>query len=102
MVLQSDCSYCQESMPFYRRLLEHDRADVHVVVAAPPTDTGIGNYLASEGVNPDSVVLLESSVLSVPGTPALLVVGSDGAVTHYWIGLLDTDREVEVVEALFG
>lgn len=103
MALQSDCGYCRESMPFYRRLLTQDRAGgVQVVVAAPARDTGISDYLASEGVTPDAVVLDRAGELPVSGTPTLLVVDSDGVVTHSWIGLLDAERESEVLGVLFG
>ena len=101
-MLQSECGYCQQSIPFYRRLLEHDTADVQIVVAAPPHDTGIEDYLASEWVNPDAVVFVEGGVLPVSGTPTLLLVDSEGLVTHAWIGLLDAGREAEVIDALFG
>ena len=39
-VLQSGCGYCHESVPFYRRLLEHDTSGIQVVVATPSDDTG--------------------------------------------------------------
>ena len=101
MVLQSDCVFCQDSMPFYRRLVAADRGDAQIVVAAPPYDTGIRDYLASESVTPDSVVFLESGVLPVRGTPTLLMVDRDGVVTDAWIGLLDAEGEADVIEALF-
>ena len=101
VALRSDCRYCQESMPFYRRLLNGDRRDMQIVVAASPGDTGIINYLASEGVKPDSIVLVEPYALPVSGTPTLLLVDSEGLVTHAWMGLLDADREAEVVTTIF-
>lgn len=101
MVLDSGCRFCQESMPLYRRLLERDMSDVQIVVAAPLYDTGIEDYLASESVSPDSVVFVESGSLPVSSTPALLLVDGEGLVTHAWIGLLSTDREQEVFDALW-
>ena len=102
MALQSDCGYCQESMPFYRRLLEHDTDDVQIVVAAPPGDSGIVAYLKSEGVTPDSVIFVELSRLPVSGTPTLVLTEGEGLVTHAWIGLLDAEREAELIDTLFG
>ena len=102
MVLASDCPFCQESMPFYRRLLSHDRARVQVVVAAPVRDAGMGDYLASESVTPDAQVFVEAGILPVGGTPTLLVVDSEGVVTHAWVGLLDAEREADVLGVLFG
>lgn len=101
MVLRSDCVFCQDSMPFYRRLVAEDRGDAQIVVAAPPHDTSIVDYLASESVTPDSIIFLESGVLPVQGTPTLLMVDRDGVVTHAWLGLLNSDREADVIEILF-
>ncbi len=102
MVLRSDCRFCQQSMPFYRRLLERDSQDVEIVVVAPPFDAGIEGYLASEGITPDSVMFVQRDTLPVQGTPTLLLVDGDGMVTHAWIGLLDAEREADVLGVLFG
>ena len=99
MVLASDCVFCQLSMPFYRRLLEAERGGVRIVVAASPVDTVIESYLTAEGVNPDSVVFV-ASPLPVRGTPALLLTDREGVVTHAWVGLLDADRESEVLSEI--
>lgn len=53
-------------------------------------------------IDPDAVVFVEGGVLPVSGTPTLLLVDSEGLVTHAWIGLLDAGREADVIEALFG
>ena len=102
MVLRSGCGYCQESTPFYRRVLAHDAADVQTVVAAPSDDAGIGSYLAAASLKPDSVVLVDPDRLPVPSTLTLLLVDGDGLVTHVWIGLLDAEREAAVLDALVG
>lgn len=102
MVIQSSCGYCQESAPFYRRIIERDAADVQVVVAAPSTDAGIDSYLTETGLDPDSVVLVDRWRLPVPSTPTLLLVADDGLVTHAWVGMLDAEREAAVLDVLFG
>lgn len=102
MALDSDCVFCQQSMPFYRRLLEADRADTQIVVATSPDDRAIIDYLATERVNPDTVVFVEPGTLPVPGTPTLLLVDDQGLITHAWVGLLDDYREAEVISSIFG
>ena len=102
MSLDSECVFCGESMPFYRRVQEHDRADVQIVVTAPFFDTAIHDYLALQEIKPDSVVLLQPEDFLESGTPTLLLVDSEGLVTHAWIGLLDPNREEEVLEVVFG
>ena len=101
MVLRSDCVFCRDSMPFYRRLVAADRGDAQIVVAAPPYDTNISDYLASESVVPDSVVLVAADALPVRGTPTLMIADRDGVVTDAWVGQLGPEHEADVVEALF-
>ena len=103
LALQSNCQFCQESMPFYRRVLvERNSGELQIVVAAPSHDVGIGEYLAQEGLHPDDVVFVERGQVPVAGTPTLLVVDASGMVTHAWIGRLDADQEAEVMSVLFG
>lgn len=102
MALQSDCGFCQQSMPFYRRLLGEDAAATQVVIAVPPHDDGIRDYLASERVKPDVIAFVERGALPVAGTPTLLLVDSQGLITHAWVGLLNDAGEAEVMGALSG
>ena len=74
MVLDSECPFCQDSMPLYRRLTERDAPKTQIVVVAPPSDTRIDEYLAGEGVTPDAIVFADNEQLPVPGTPTLLLV----------------------------
>jgi hypothetical protein len=100
MALRSDCVFCQESMPFYRRLLARDTVGTQVVVAAPARDVGINAYLASQAVVPDAILLVPPGGLPLYGTPSLIMVDPSGAVIDAWIGLLDAEQEAEVLAAL--
>lgn len=100
MALRSDCVFCRESMPFYRRLIESGPTDVQIVVAAPTRDASINDHLASEGVKPDSVVLVRRGVLPVAGTPTLLLLDRRGVIIDAWAGRLNDERETEVLGAL--
>jgi len=103
MALDSECVFCAESMPFYRRLVGIARPSVQIVVAALPSDTGIKAYLASEGLKPDDIVFVsEGDVLPVTGTPTLLLADHNGVVTHAWVGLLSAAGEAEVVTYVGG
>ena len=99
MVLASDCGYCLESMPFYRALLPKLQA-VQVVVAAPPSDRQIGEYLAAERVEPDDIVFVHGGELPVAGTPTLLLADGSGVIQEAWLGLLNEERQQEVSRSL--
>lgn len=103
--LDSECMFCTESIPFYRRVQTHDgvTSDVQIVVVAPFYDLEMEDYLVEQGLQPDEVVMVnELNTLPDSGTPTLLLVDRDGLVTHAWIGLLSSDREEEVLTAVFG
>lgn len=100
LVLQSDCPFCQQSLPFYERLARRDRTGVQVVVAAPLGDDEIENQVSS--IEPDSVVLVAPASLPVSSTPTLLLVDKEGLVKSVWVGLLDPERQEEVVQTVFG
>ena len=98
MVVQSDCRYCEQSKPFYERLPRS--GDLQVIIAAPPGDLGIDSY--RELVRPDDIVFVGPGELPVSATPTLLLVNGEGVVESAWIGLLNGQREAEVIEALSG
>ena len=101
--LDSECVFCTESIPFYRRVQAYDDADVQIVVVAPFYDQEMKDYLAAQDLQPDQVVIVnELNALPDSGTPTLLLVDRNGFVTHAWIGLLSSDREKEVLAAVFG
>ena len=87
-------------MPFYQRLAALE--DLQVVVTAPKRDTEIAAYLDSYGFKPDDIVFLDDQQprLAIRVTPTLLIVDSDGLVTHSWMGVLSEDAEVEVLRVL--
>ena len=103
VIVQQDCPACTQSLPFYRRLTENRIEAAQIVFAAPSEDEGIGAYLAMQDVNPDSIVLMaRPEQLLFSATPTILITGRDGVVTHAWIGVLSSDAEAEVFQALFG
>jgi hypothetical protein len=105
IAVQEGCHFCEESMPFYRRLItERNRrkSDVRIVFAAPVRDTTIQASLASKGVMPDSVVHVEAgSKFRITATPTLLVADRAGRVTSEMVGELAPDQQQETMDKLF-
>ena len=99
-VLQSDCTFCAQSRPFYEQLGRRERDGVQIVIVAPPNDTGIDSYRSL--LAPDDLVFVRPGVLPVSSTPTLLLVARDGTVEATWIGLLSPEREAEVLTLVFG
>ena len=102
LVLQKDCRFCSESAPFYKTLVQNGakRSNIHMLAVLPQaTDEG-KKYLNDLGVAIDDVRQEQLSVLTVEGTPTLILVNDAGVATDVWMGKLKPDKEAEVLSRL--
>jgi len=104
LVLSKDCHFCSESAPFYQRLVRDlEGKDGIRLVAVLPQDVSEGRkYLDGLGVSINEVKQSNLESLGVSGTPTLIMVNSEGAVTDSWVGKLPPDKESEVLGRLQG
>jgi thioredoxin-related protein len=105
VALSPACHFCDESMTFYKRILnERDqrRSPVKFIAAVAAEDMKIeeAQKLATAGAQPDSLVQLNFGAVKVPGTPTLMLVDNEGKVLDVWVGKLDASRQQEVLNAL--
>jgi len=99
------CHFCNESMSFYKQLLDQRNQKSSPVrfIAAVPNDaakTEEAQKFATAGAQPDSLVHLDFNTIKVPGTPTLMLVDNDGKVLDVWVGKLDESGEKEVLKVL--
>jgi thioredoxin-related protein len=105
VALSPTCHFCNDSMPFYKQLVEkRNQSNSPVkVIAAVPAETAKPEEeknLAANGVQPDAVVHVDFSKIKVPGTPTVLLVDNQGKVLDVWVGKLDESRESQVLASL--
>jgi thioredoxin-related protein len=99
------CHFCNESMPFYKQLLDQRNqksSPVKFIAAVPFAEAKKeeAQKFASAGARPDGLVQLDFAAVKVPGTPTLLLVDNNGEVLDVWVGKLDEDRQREVLAVL--
>jgi thioredoxin-related protein len=99
------CHFCNDSMPFYKRLIDerNQKGSPVKFVAAVPTEQAKAEEsqkFASAGAQPDSMVHLDFSSIKVPGTPTLLLVDNNGKVLDVWVGKQDEKGEKDILEVL--
>ncbi len=99
------CHFCDESMPFYKQLLDqrNQKGSAVKVIAAVPMETmkaEESQKFAGAGANPDGMVQLDFRAVKVSGTPTVLHVDKNGKVLDVWVGKLDEGRQEEVLEVL--
>jgi thioredoxin-related protein len=105
MALSPTCHFCNDSMPFYKQLVDkrnESKSAVKVIAAVPAAEAQSAEQknLADHGVQPDAVVHVDFSKIKVPGTPTLLLVDNQGKVLDVWVGKLDAKRERQVLARL--
>jgi hypothetical protein len=99
MVLSTNCHFCTESGPFYKRLMEarSDKKKVRVAVFPQTPEEG-RQYLAKFGVVADEIRTATPMSLGVRGTPTLILTDSKGAAVSTWVGKLPAPKEDEVLK----
>lgn len=101
LALQAGCRFCNESAPFYQRLIETVKHKNIKLVAVFPTEIGESTkYLNELGLTNVEVKRSSLAGLQVSGTPTLILVNSKGEITDYWVGKLPPDKETEVLNKL--
>lgn len=105
VVMRSNCSYCTDSIPFYKRVLDlraNRGSDVQVVLVKPETDALFDDYLKEQNFSADKVIGIQPFALRIRGTPTLVLLSGSGRVEHVWESRLGTAQEEAVLSALFG
>ena len=97
IALNTNCSYCRESLPFYRKLvlangLSND--SLHIVAVFPNQADEVARYAKENELILDTITDLEFSRFKISGTPTMVLVNQSGEVNDFWIGKLpDTEAD---------
>lgn len=102
IAMNSACSYCAESMPFYRRIAEVQRENKTTHVLAISTEAGdvLKQYLIQNQLALDAVPSVDFNAYRVASTPTIILVDRHGAILDFWIGKIPQDIEQQVLRAL--
>lgn len=101
LALNKGCRYCNESAPFYKRLIESaQRNNVKLIAVFPSAVEESRTHLQNLGAGGIDVRQSPLTALRVSGTPTLILTDDTGEVTNYWIGKLPPDAEAEVINQL--
>jgi hypothetical protein len=99
MVISTTCHFCQDSLPFYRKL-DAAGKDVTTVALLPQPVSESKEYLGGAEVHVDEIRQVMLNTVGVRGTPILLLVNEAGVVTDVWVGKLQPDQEAQVLTAI--
>jgi hypothetical protein len=102
LVLRKGCHFCEDSAPFYRRLIGEQQqhgANSPIVAVFPDSAEDVKQVAQSEGLTVQTLPGVHLEKLKASGTPTLLLVDKTGTVLNAWIGMLSPRQELEVIGA---
>jgi hypothetical protein len=105
LFLQTDCRYCNDSMEFYRALVQRSRtthAKAKVIVISGEPSSTVAKHLSNYGISVDVVVCAPPYHYGISGTPTLVHIDSGGRVVSSYSGRLREKEEEEVLAKVDG
>jgi thioredoxin-related protein len=102
LVLQKNCRFCNESMPFYQRLAKElsNQTKTRLVAVLPQSLEESKQYLKENKVEINDVLQASPNSVGVRGTPTLVLIDNDGIVQEQWVGKQSPAKEESVIARL--
>jgi hypothetical protein len=103
LALSKNCHFCEESVPFYRKLAALKKSSpqgLRLVAVLPDKQEEAEAYLKGNGIEVDAVVSMPISNLGVQGTPTLLLLDGQNKLEESWIGKQSDAQESQVIDRL--
>lgn len=101
VVLDKNCRFCKQQIPFYRQLAESSRThNVKLIFAFPHNRQDGIDYLHAEQIVAKDAIRISMQSLDIRGTPTLLLLNSEGKILAKWVGELSRPVEDYIVSIL--
>jgi thioredoxin-related protein len=99
--LNKGCRFCNESAPFYKRIIESvQNKNIKLIAAFPGSIEESVRHMNELGLSQMEVKSSPLNNLQVSGTPTLILINQSGEITDFWVGKLPPDKETEVINKL--
>lgn len=103
VAVTSGCTYCQDSVPFYRRLARLQKAgqiEAALLLVTPEPERVARAVLEINDLDLPMKASVSLGDMRIKITPTLALVDTDGEVKQVWFGRLDHLGEASVLAAL--
>ncbi len=104
LALRNGCHFCEDSMPFYRRLAKLEQSNqiggVHLIAVFPDDPAIVRQVVETQQLTIEVLPGTELDQVKVQGTPTLILVDEQGRVSKVWMGELPAAEEAEVIAAI--
>lgn len=89
IALNTNCIYCQESLPFFKKLVKANESSNHavrIVGIFPNKVEAVTTYIKQNGLLMETVSDVDLSRLKISGTPTMILLNSKGEIDDFWVG----------------
>ncbi len=100
LALSTQCKFCRESLPFYRKLLSTYSHSSQVAIIFPNSDNEVREFVERAKLSAHAIGGQDFSKFHIDGTPTLVLVGHDGKVRESWTGELSAAGEKQVISSV--
>jgi hypothetical protein len=101
LALSTNCHFCTESAPFYRRVaVASQKHGLPLVAVFPQSVEEARSYLSHQELSFNEVLQAPLSNIQVSGTPTLLLISQQGVVQRVWIGKLSAEQEKDALATI--
>lgn len=102
LIVSERCSFCVQSVPFYRRLVDLRRhapsSAVRVLFLGASAGADADRFVSQFGFDREETAPLPPDLSTrVRGTPTLVLLGADGRISGAWEGRLSESQEQVVL-----
>lgn len=103
IALSSRCDHCNESIPFFKQLLEANTGksdSTRIVAVFPEKAEEVWSYITQQQLDVNPIPGIDYKALNLPGTPSTILIDSEGKILNFWIGKPSKDAEKEIMESI--
>lgn len=103
IALSSKCEHCNESLPFFKQLLEAnvEKSDsTRIVAVFPETAEEVWRYASEQQLSVNTIPGINFKALNLPGTPTAVLISNEGKILNFWIGKPSKDAEREILDSV--
>jgi thioredoxin-related protein len=103
LALRNGCHFCEDSMPFYRRLAKLEQSNqigAHLIAVFPDDPAVVRQVVETQQLMIEVLPGTELGQVKVQATPTLILVDEQGRVSKVWMGELPAAEEAEVIAAI--
>lgn len=98
--ISTTCHFCQDSMPFYKKLTSELNGKVNVIAVLPQSQAEAEAFVKTAGLTSTQVVSANLSSIGINATPTLVLVDAKGKVKSTWVGELDAVRQKQMTATI--